>query len=185
VGINFTGDAASASMLHRYRQPHHSGDLAQAVRLCRANGIAVMVDLLLGGPGETPDTVAETIGFLRQVEPDCVGTGLGVRLYPGTAIVTQLEREGPLETNPGIRRRYAGSIELVEPTFYISPALGPEPARLVRDLIAGDRRFFEPALEVSDGPSSDHNYNENTALVEAIAAGARGAYWDILRRLKN
>lgn len=185
VGINFTGDAASASMLRRYGQPHVGGDLANAIRWCKANGIAVMVDLLLGGPGETRDTVAETIGFLRKVGPDCAGTALGLRLYPGTAIVDQLEPPGPLETNPGIRRRYAGPIDLLRPTFYISPALGPNPAQLVRDLIAGDPRFFEPALECSDGPATDHNYNENTALVEAIAAGARGAYWDILRRLRS
>jgi radical SAM superfamily enzyme YgiQ (UPF0313 family) len=184
VGINFTGDAASASMLRRYRQPHASGDLAHAIDLCRANGIAVMIDLLLGGPGETPETVAETIEFVRRAGPDCAGTGLGVRLYPGTAIVRQLEQEGPLETNPGLRRRYEGPIQLVRPTFYISPALGANPAQLVRDLIAGDTRFFEPALEVSDGTSTDHNYNDNTALVDAIAAGARGAYWDILRQMK-
>lgn len=185
VGINFTGDAASASMLRRYRHAHGSDDLKNAIQLCRANGIAVMVDLLLGGPGETPETLAETIGFVRRAEPDCAGTGLGVRLYPGTLVVSQLEQEGPLERNPGLRRRYDGPIELMRPTFYISPALGPHPAQLVRDLIAGDTRFFEPALEVADDTATDHNYNDNTALVDAIAAGARGAYWDILRQQRG
>lgn len=185
VGINFTGDSASASMLGRYGQSHGQDDLAAAIRWCKANGIAVMVDLLLGGPGETPQTLRETIGFLRQAGPDCAGAGLGVRLYPGTAILGQLDPPGPLEANPGLRRRYSGPIDLLQPTFYISPRLGPEPARLVRDLIGGDPRFFEPALECSDGPSGDHNYNDNTALVDAIADGARGAYWDILRRMKG
>jgi radical SAM superfamily enzyme YgiQ (UPF0313 family) len=185
VGINFTGDAASASMLRRYGQPHHSADLANAIRWCRDQGITVMVDLLLGGPGETAASVAETIEFVRQAGPDCAGTGLGVRLYPGTSIVGQLQQVGPLETTPGLRRRYDGPIDLTRPTFFISPALGAQPAQLVRDLIAGDPRFFEPALEVSDGTSTDHNYNDNAPLVNAIAAGARGAYWDILRQLKD
>ncbi len=185
VGINFTGDAASASMLRRYRQPHHSADLANAIRWCRDAGITVMVDLLLGGPGETPDSLAETIAFVRRANPDCAGTGLGVRLYPDTAILDQLRQAGPLETNPGLRRRYQGPIDLTQPTFFISPALGPEPARLVRDLLAGDSRFFEPALEVADGASTDHNYNDNPPLTNAIAAGARGADWDILRQLKG
>ena len=77
VGINFTGDSASAAMLAAYRQPHGQDDLARAVRLCREEGIAVMIDLLLGGPGETPETVAETIEFVRRIGPDCAGSGLG------------------------------------------------------------------------------------------------------------
>jgi hypothetical protein len=31
----------------------------------------------------------------------------------------------------------------------------------------------------------DHNYNANQSLCDAIAAGARGAYWDILRKLRS
>jgi radical SAM superfamily enzyme YgiQ (UPF0313 family) len=200
VGINFTGDSANAAMLATYRQKHRRDDLANVVRCCRQERIAVMIDLLLGGPGETPHTVAETIGFVGGLGPDCAGAALGVRLYPGTAMVEMLAAEGPLETNPAIHRRYDGPIDLVKPNFYISPALGEEPARLVRDLIAGDQRFFEPAdpaPEPASGgwgpaercpgsvnPYADYNYNQNQALVDAIAAGARGAYWDILRRLR-
>ena len=73
---------------------------------------------------------------------------------------------------------------------YIAATLGPRPAQLVRDLIAGDLRFFEPLEELPaatgrSDPQGDHNYNANQALAGAIAAGARGAYWDILRRLRS
>ncbi len=186
VGINFTGDSASEVMLRTYRQPHRSEDLAAAVRLCRENGMKVMIDLLLGGPGETPETVAETIGFLKKSDPDCVGASLGVRLCPGVGMVDVLtQREGPILTNPGLRRKYSGALDFFQPTFYISPALGPEPARLVKDLIAGDKRFFEPMAEQPNAEATDHNYNDNTELVEAIRRGARGAYWDILRQLRT
>jgi len=190
VGINFTGDTACPAMLAAYRQPHRQEDLAWAVRLCRDQGMAVMLDLLLGGPGETPETAAESIGFIRAIDPDCAGAALSIRLYPGTRIAAMLAAEGPLEANPGIHRRYTGPIDLLKPTFYVSPALGEQPAQLVRDLIAGDPRFFEPAdptpatAEGTD-PYADYNYNENRALAEAIAAGARGAYWDVLRRLRG
>jgi len=189
VGINFTGDAADPAMLATYRQAHRPDDLARAARLCRENGITVMFDLLLGGPGERPDTVRRTIEFMKHIEPDCVGAALGVRLYPGTAVTAQLAAEGSLEHNNGLRRHYDGPVDLTKPTFYISPELGDRPAALVSDLIAGDQRFFEPEDEVtavvasSDAPG-DHNYNENEALSAAIAAGARGAYWDILRQLR-
>ena len=96
-----------------------------------------------------------------------------------------MKAEGPLETTPGLRRKYSGEVDFFRPTFYISPALGPEPARLVKDLIASDERFFEPMAERPDAEATDHNYNDNTELADAIAAGARGAYWDILRRLRS
>lgn len=192
VGINFTGDAASASMLAAYRQPHRSTDLAQNVRHCRDQGIAVMLDLLLGGPGETPESAAETIEFVRRADPDCAGVALGIRVYPHTPMTAIVAAEGPLETNPHLHRHYQGPIDFLRPTFYVSQGLGPKPAQLVRDLIGGDPRFFEPAddeppAKAASGPESDsgYNYNENTALAQAIAQGARGAYWDILRRLRG
>jgi len=185
IGIDFTGDSANDVMLSAYRQPHRAADLAKAVRLCRENGIKVMIDLLLGGPGETSQTAADTIEFIKEIGPDCAGASLGIRIYPGTGMVEALNRESPLRDNAGIRRKYAGEIDFFQPTFYISPALGPEPARLVKDLIAGDERFFEPMAEQPDAEATDHNYNDNSELVEAIRAGARGAYWDILRGLRS
>ena len=190
VGINFTSDSAAERMLARYGHPHRSRDIAAAVGACRDVGITVMLDLLLGGPGETPETLAESIRFFKSVEPDCVGAGVGVRIYPNTGMAEVLAAEGPPEANPNIHRHYAGPIDLLQPTYYISAALGERAARRVRDLIAGDERFFEPAdpaefhRERSDG-EGDHNYNDNRALTDAIAGGARGAYWDLLRQIRD
>jgi radical SAM superfamily enzyme YgiQ (UPF0313 family) len=190
VGINFTGDSGCDSMLRTYRQQHNKEDLATAVKLCRLNKIAVMIDLLLGGPGETPQTTRETIDYIKKIDPDCAGAALGIRVYPGTAMeqIVAEELRGP--TNGNIRRKYSGPINLLKPTFYISEALGEQPAELVRDLIAGDRRFFEPAVEnlnqsTESSDAANYNYNENLLLTQAIREGARGAYWDILRRLRN
>ena len=41
---------------------------------------------MLGGPGETPQTLAETINFAKEIDPDCIGTALGIRIYPETEI---------------------------------------------------------------------------------------------------
>ncbi len=183
VGIDFTGDSASPLMLETYRQLHTPENLTSAVRLCKENGIKVMIDLLIGGPGETPETAKQTIDFIKQINPDCAGAPLGVRIYPGTEMVNVMAKEGPPETNPNIRRKYAGSVDLFRPTFYISRLLGERPARLIKDLIAGDERFFEP-IDEADSALTDHNYNDNTELVNAIKQGARGAYWHILHNLR-
>jgi radical SAM superfamily enzyme YgiQ (UPF0313 family) len=157
--------------------------------LCRENGITVMVDLLLGGPGETAETARQTIDFLKKTNPDCVGAPLGVRVYPGTEMARIVEAAHHSEKDSGICRKYTGDIDLLKPTFYISPALGEKPAELIRDLIGADERFFAPQPDIAAQDSSirgtDHNYNDNLRLTEAIAAGARGAYWDILRKLRG
>ena len=190
VGIDFTGDSACESMLRMYRQTHRREDLAAAVTLCRQNRIAVMIDLLLGGPGETPKTVRETIDFIKEIGPDCAGAALGMRVYPRTAMETIMSDELQEGKENNIRRKYGGPIDLLQPTFYISKALGERPAELVRDVIAGDQRFFEPVIEIDeetseDGDAANYNYNENVALTQAIQKGARGAYWDILRQLRK
>jgi radical SAM superfamily enzyme YgiQ (UPF0313 family) len=190
AGINFTGDSGCKSMLRTYRQQHSKENLAEAVKLCRLNNIAVMIDLLLGGPNETPETVRETIEFIKKINPDCAGAALGVRIYPRTEMEKIVTEELQSGEETSIRRKYSGPIDLFKPTFYISKALGEEPAKLIRDLIGGDKRFFEPASEndqkeSKDGDATDYNYNENEILTQAIQKGARGAYWDILRQLRN
>jgi radical SAM superfamily enzyme YgiQ (UPF0313 family) len=183
AGIDFTGDAACDSILASLGHPHRKADLAEAVRLCRRHGIRCMVDLLLGVPGETPQTLAETLGFCKQIAPDGVGAGLGIRLYDGTPVVADLRQRGALDDLPGLRRKYRGAVDLLQPTYYISPELGDRPAELVAGLIGDDPRFFAPAGESDAG--RDHNYNDNAPLIEAIAAGARGAYWDLLLQMRS
>ena len=133
VGINFTGDSASTKMLKTYRQMHLKSDIALAVKYCRQNNIKVMIDLLLGGPGETAETVKETIDFIKSVNPDCAGASLGVRIYPGTEMEKTVLSQGNLERNPNIKRKYQGQADFLFPTFYISHLLGERPAKLLVD----------------------------------------------------
>ena len=190
VGINFTADSASEQMLSTYRQQHLKGDLDTAVKLCRGNDIRVMLDLLLGGPGETPETAAETIDAVKQINPDVAGASLGIRIYPGTGMAKLVMADVPPEYNQNLRRRYSGAVDFFKPTFYVSTLLGERPAELICDLIGPDTRFFAPTPETSSakgkaGAPADHNYNDSTELQKAIKNGARGAYWDILRQLRT
>lgn len=190
VGIDFTTDAASPSMLEVYKQPYAKEDIARAVKLCHDNGVIAMTDLLLGGPGETPETLTETIAFTKKIKPHGVGAGLGLRIYPGTPMDIRLRKQGPLEENPNIKRKYDGPIDLLKPTFYISQKLGAQPALLIKDLIGEDERFFAPTPEIpvdqsGHAGSEDHNYNDNQELTDAIAQGARGAYWHIMLKLRG
>jgi len=180
-GINFGTDSASPAVLRGLGRRHVPRDIAEAVRLCRQAGITVMLDLMLGGPGDTRETVQETIAFVKRIDPHCAGASLGVRVYPGTGMARLVQTRGPMDSNENLCGATEDNDDFFRPVFYISRALGPRPAEFVRDEIAGDQRFFPPAPETD---VENYNYNDNAPLVEAIRRGARGAFWDILRKMK-
>lgn len=171
VGIDFGVDSGSDHMLRSLGRDFESSCLAETAHICRKNGIAFMYDLLLGGPGETPESVAATIELMKRIAPDCVGVSLGVRIYGGTRLAEHVS----LQRDEGL----IGDPHSFLPYFYMSPELGGDPESLTRDLIGNDPRFFLPG----GSDQEDYNYNDNRILEEAIANGYRGAYWDILRRL--
>ena len=182
VGVNIGADSGSDEQLHRLGRGYTAKQVADTVKACKKAGLEVMIDLLLGGPGETPDTCRETIAFYKSLPVDCVGAPVGVRLYPGTPLTKAVLAEGPMAENPNLRGAVEGNASLLEPAFYVAEALGEDPGALVIDLIDGDERFFPPA---STRDARDYNYNDNTVLTSAIAAGARGAYWHILNALRK
>jgi len=173
AGINFGVDSGSEAQLKRLGRSHDRRHILEAARICRDLGIAVMFDLLLGGPGETIETLRETVELMKNASPDRVGVSLGVRVYPGTPLHRHLAA-GSIDP-AGLR----GNPDGLFPVFFMSPDLGEHPFDEVRELIGGDGRFLMP----SGGDEQDYNYNDNRVLQEAIEAGCRGAYWDILRRL--
>ncbi|MBK5094349.1 MAG: hypothetical protein JJE32_01590, partial [Deltaproteobacteria bacterium] len=105
-------------------------------------------------------------------EPDCAGVAVGVRVYPGT------EMEGRIAEGDG-KKGLVGGEDLSKPVFFVEPEVAPSVFGLLEDLTKDDNRFlfFDPGR-----PEKNYNYNANRVLAEAIRAGYRGAYWDILRR---
>jgi radical SAM superfamily enzyme YgiQ (UPF0313 family) len=182
VGINFGADSGCDEMLRRLGRHFTADDLVRTAATCRRHGLVFMYDLLLGGPGETPASVRETIELMRRVAPDCVGLSLGVRLYAGTPLAGLVRAEAEFSAHPNLHGARNTQPALLAPVFYVSPAVGEGLEDWVRELVADDTRFLLPA---STATNQSYNYNENTALVQAIAQGARGAYWDILRRARG
>jgi radical SAM superfamily enzyme YgiQ (UPF0313 family) len=172
VGINFGVDNGDESMLRNLRRDFVPDDILKAVRLCREAGIAVMLDLLLGSPGETEESITRTIELMKCAEPDLVGVALGVRVYPGT-------RLAELVMSEPFADELASGDDPLEPLFFIEPRIASFAFDLLNKLIGDDRRFFffDPSR-----PERNYNYNANQRLADAIKVGYRGAYWDILRR---
>ena len=93
AGINFGVDSGCDEMLRRLGRHFRTEDLASTAQSCRRHGIPFMFDLLLGGPGETRETLRQTIEFMRRIEPDCVGLAIGMRVYEGTPMAKWVRTE--------------------------------------------------------------------------------------------
>lgn len=181
AGIDFGADSGNDDMLRRLGREFMSDDLVHTADLCHKHGIPFMYDLLIGSPGETRETVRETIDLMRAIDADCVGLSLGVRIYDGTAMAECIRSQGKIASNPDVYGVKVDSSDFLEPVFYVSPDLGADMVSIVSEMVGGDTRFFLPSNEEVD---NNYNYNDNTVLVRAIRDGARGAYWDILRRMR-
>lgn len=181
AGIDFGADSGSAEVLRALGRHFGPEDLYNTANLCREYGIPFMYDLLVGGPGETRDTVRETIDLVRRVDADCVGVAMGVRVYPGTRMADAVLARGEMASNHDLHGARHNNPHFLKPVFYISSDLGEGIVGYLHKLVGGDPRFFLPS---NDEVQTNYNYNDNTVLVRAIRSGARGAYWDILRRMR-
>lgn len=175
VGINFGVDNGDDAILKRLKRGFSIEDIENTARACKEAGIITMFDLLLGSPGESKESITNTIKLMKQVKPDMVGTAIGVRVYPHTELADRIEQG---EFKDG----FVQSKSLLEPLFFLESEVAPFISVLVEELIDGDPRFlfFNP-----EDPNKNYNYNANQVLVDAIKEGCRGAYWDILRRMKE
>ncbi len=114
--IDCTPDSASPGMLHRLQKNFSRDQLESAARLIRHQGMPTMWFFLLGGPGETRETIDETFAFIDAFvcEDDMAHISEGLRIYPHTDLHTIAIEEGVV----------AADASLLEPRFYFSPALG-------------------------------------------------------------
>jgi len=163
VGINFGADSGDVFMLSRLGRNYGPDDILRTAKLCRDSGITVMFDLLLGGPGESERSIANSIELMKKAGPDQTGINVGLRIYPETPLWQSL-----------------GHPATTEPVFFIEPRVERSIFDVLDRLIGGDRRFFFFDPSNSD---QNYNYNANDRLIDAIRHGSRGAYWDILRKL--
>jgi radical SAM superfamily enzyme YgiQ (UPF0313 family) len=178
AGINFGVDSATDEMLSILGRDFTVEDLERTAQICHRHGIVFMYDLLLGGPGETRDSLRTTVETMKRLSPSRVGASIGVRIFPETRLAAMVRKQGPIGKNPNLH----GAIDdnFFAPVFYLSSSLGKDAPEYLASLVTGDERFFVMSGEVTD---QNYNYNENTLLISAIRDGYRGAFWDILRRL--
>jgi radical SAM superfamily enzyme YgiQ (UPF0313 family) len=90
-----------------------SKDVREAVRMLSDYGIHTMGFLLLGGPGETMNTIEETLAFVSELNLDALKITLGIRIYPHTRLAKTAVQEGLITEDDN----------LLIPKFYMVKAL--------------------------------------------------------------
>jgi len=133
-----------------------------------------MFDLLVGGPGETPETLRTTVDGTKALDVPVVGIAIAVRVYPNTTLARAIA-DGSIKGG-----LHPDTVQAPhEPVFYLSPLLGSNPLALIEQLVAGDPRFLLLSAPAEKG---SYNYADDEVLCQLIQQGARGAYWDIVCR---
>jgi len=176
VGMNFGTDSASETMLRILMRTFKPKHIKESVQPCKHYGLRHIIEILFGAPGETAETIRETIEFLKAIDPERVSVTAGLRVFPGTRLEKMVRAEGITRDNPALSGAIEDNDDLLKPLFYLSTQIAPKPLEYIARLIGDDLRFF--------GVNTDRfNYNANDLLTDAIERGERGAYWMILSTL--
>jgi radical SAM superfamily enzyme YgiQ (UPF0313 family) len=106
-------ESGSTRMLEMMNKHFSLDDVGRTRAALRNAGIRCMGFLLLGGPGETQESVKESLAFAESLELDTLKVSAGVRIYPDTPLAEQARKEGLLS---------AGD-DLLAPRYYMVPGL--------------------------------------------------------------
>ncbi len=90
-----------------------SRDVREAAGVLSEHGIHAMGFLMLGGPGETRDTVEETLDFVSALNLDALKITIGIRVYPHTKLARTAIQDGLI----------APDDDLLFPKFYMAREL--------------------------------------------------------------
>lgn len=113
-GIGITVESSCDTVLKNLRKSFGSAEVYKAAETVKKHRIPCLWIFLLGGPGETKETVRQTLRFAEKYirRGDAALFNIGLRVYPGTELERMARAEGMLT---------ASSIEMLAPVYYLSP----------------------------------------------------------------
>lgn len=113
--ISVGNESGSDAILLSLRKDFAKEHVEKTILGAKSAGLKVNCFLLLGGPGETRETVVESVEFLTKLEPDSVRITVGLRIYPGCELADVAIARGMISRGQN----------LLSPTFYLEPEVEP------------------------------------------------------------
>ena len=111
VSLGF--ESGSDAMLGRLNKRFEAEEVRAVSRMFAGAGVQRRGFLLLGGPGETRESVEESLGFADSLNLDALKVTVGVRIYPETPLAATALAEGIIRPDE----------DLLWPRFYLAPGL--------------------------------------------------------------
>jgi len=159
TGLEFGSDAANATMLENMGKNFTVDDLERASEICRQSGINFCHSLLLGGPGETMETVNQTLEAILNMSPTAAICMIGIRIFPQTKLALMAQEEGMVEPDE----------DFLRPVFYLSPAVKNEILPFIKTFSKKHPTWIFPGL----------NININAKLQKKLRRfGIKGPLWE-------
>ena len=109
--VEFGTDSLSNPVLASYRKPFRDQQVFRTHQTAINAGLYVAHYFLLGGPGENPQTLRETLTGVGSLQKSALFFFCGMRIYPDTALYDIAVKEGQI----------AEGRSILEPVFYRSP----------------------------------------------------------------
>ncbi|ACL01941.1 Radical SAM domain protein [Desulfatibacillum aliphaticivorans] len=100
-------------MLRTFNKRFGPEKVREVSKRLKAHDIGQSGFLLLGGPGETKESVKKAFAFLESLKLDAMRITQGVRIYPKTAVYEQAVAKGIIKRDQNI----------LQPAFYVEPGL--------------------------------------------------------------
>ena len=156
TGIDLGVESGSDRILKNYGKTYNIQKVYQIVEDCRIVNIPVLMSLLLGGPGETEQTLSETFKMLKTTNPKCVFIMAGIRIYPNTPIFQISIQEGIINDKT----------DLLNPHFYMAPPVKDIIFDIIEKKAKKNPNWFLPGtkMNVDDDFENPRNHGVKGAL---------------------
>ncbi len=115
LGVEFGTDTLSPLMLKNLGKSFSVEEVLEISGICYKQKLPFCHAILVGGPGETKETLQETVDNLAKTKASAVIFMTGIRIIPGTKLFDIAMKDGLINE----------TTDMIEPRFYVSPAIQP------------------------------------------------------------
>jgi hypothetical protein len=169
--VSITVDSAADALLETAQKPFRRRHLDALVALLGEHGVSADLGLIFGLPGETEETIAETIAFVRAL-PESIEVvySAGARVYPHTPLARIAQEEPEWLVGPE-------DPTFLPPVVYSRPWPPRQLARRIDEQLAGLPNVNRVGVAYRSGQTTLAD-----AYRVALAQNGKGSWADILER---
>lgn len=157
--IEFGTESLSNRQLMNYGKSFHVSDVIASSELCLKYNVYYAHFLILGGYGETEETLEETLSNSKRIRHSVFFPYFGMRIYPNTRLQQIAIEEGVISKD----------VDLLEPVYYLADGFDIEKTRRAA-LETGKAWIFpdNPSYEMMEKLRKERN--------------KKGLLWEYLRK---